>query len=90
LLNVLGVAHHNDRFVGVKRIAAIASTPNAAEEFNMALKSFKTYDIRGRAPDELDDDVAERIGCAYAAVVGAGASSLGTTSVRRALRSLQR
>ncbi|WP_199100148.1 phosphomannomutase [Dyella sp. ASV21] len=38
----------------------------------MALKSFKAYDIRGRIPDELNDDIAQRIGRAYAQVVGQG------------------
>jgi phosphomannomutase len=31
------------------------------------LNCFKAYDIRGRVPDELNEDVAERIGRAYAA-----------------------
>jgi phosphomannomutase/phosphomannomutase/phosphoglucomutase len=30
------------------------------------LQCFKAYDVRGRVPDELDDDVAYRIGRAYA------------------------
>ena len=32
------------------------------------LNCFKAYDIRGRVPDELNDDVATRIGRAYARV----------------------
>ena len=28
---------------------------------------FKAYDVRGRVPEELDDDIAYRIGRAYAA-----------------------
>ncbi|CAN5354277.1 colanic acid biosynthesis phosphomannomutase CpsG [soil metagenome] len=31
------------------------------------LSCFKAYDVRGRVPDELDDDLAYRIGRAYAA-----------------------
>lgn len=31
---------------------------------------FKAYDIRGRVPDELDEDMAYRIGLAYAAEIG--------------------
>jgi phosphomannomutase len=31
-----------------------------------SLTCFKAYDIRGRMPDELNTDVAYRIGCAYA------------------------
>ena len=30
------------------------------------LLCFKAYDVRGRVPEELNDDVAYRIGCAYA------------------------
>lgn len=33
------------------------------------LSCFKAYDVRGRIPDELNPDVARRIGLAYAAVV---------------------
>lgn len=32
------------------------------------LPCFKAYDIRGRMPDELNDELAYRIGCGYAAV----------------------
>jgi phosphomannomutase len=34
-----------------------------------ALSCFKAYDVRGRIPDELNPDIAYRIGRAYAAVV---------------------
>ncbi len=43
----------------------------------MALKSFKAYDIRGRIPDELNIELAERIGRAYAEVVGCGTVVVG-------------
>ncbi len=43
----------------------------------MALKSFKAYDIRGRLPDELNEDMAVRIGRAYAEVVGQGTVVVG-------------
>ena len=33
------------------------------------LKCFKAYDVRGRIPDELNPDIAYRIGRAYARVV---------------------
>ena len=33
------------------------------------LTCFKAYDVRGRIPDELNPDIAYRIGRAYAAVV---------------------
>lgn len=38
----------------------------------MTLKCFKAYDIRGRVPDELNEAIAHRIGCAYAQVIGGG------------------
>jgi phosphomannomutase / phosphoglucomutase len=43
----------------------------------MGLPSFKAYDIRGRIPDELNEDLAHRIGRAYAQVVGQGAIVVG-------------
>jgi phosphomannomutase / phosphoglucomutase len=36
------------------------------------MKCFKAYDIRGRVPDELNDDVAYRLGRAFARTVGGG------------------
>ena len=30
---------------------------------------FKAYDVRGRVPDQLNEDIAERIGRAYATVL---------------------
>ena len=33
----------------------------------MDLSAFKAYDIRGRIPDQLNVDLAEQIGLAYAA-----------------------
>jgi phosphomannomutase len=32
-------------------------------------RCFKAYDIRGRIPDQLNDEIAYRIGRAFAAVV---------------------
>lgn len=43
----------------------------------MALKSFKAYDIRGRIPDELNVALAERIGRAFAQIVGKGSVVVG-------------
>ena len=43
----------------------------------MALKAFKAYDIRGRLPDELNVDLARRVGRAYAQVVGQGVVVVG-------------
>ncbi|AZZ94852.1 phosphomannomutase [Hahella sp. KA22] len=37
----------------------------------MDLSCFKAYDIRGRVPDQLNNDIAERIGRAYVEVTGA-------------------
>lgn len=36
------------------------------------MKCFKAYDIRGRVPDELNADIAYRIGSAFARTVGEG------------------
>ena len=33
------------------------------------INCFKAYDVRGRVPEELDEDIAYRIGRAYAAFV---------------------
>ena len=42
----------------------------------MTLPAFKAYDIRGRVPDELNEDLARRIGVALAAhAVGYESSS---------------
>lgn len=30
---------------------------------------FKAYDVRGRVPDQLNEDIARRIGCAYAEIL---------------------
>jgi phosphomannomutase / phosphoglucomutase len=43
----------------------------------MALNCFKAYDIRGRLFGELNEGLAERIGRAYAEVVGAGSIVVG-------------
>jgi phosphomannomutase/phosphoglucomutase len=41
------------------------------------IRCFKAYDVRGRVPDELNEDVAHRIGRATAEVLGDGAVVLG-------------
>jgi phosphomannomutase / phosphoglucomutase len=41
------------------------------------MRCFKAYDVRGRVPDELNDDVAYRIGRATADVLGDGPVVLG-------------
>jgi phosphomannomutase/phosphoglucomutase len=43
----------------------------------MPLPAFKAYDIRGRVPDELDEDLARRIGVALAGMLDAGPVVLG-------------
>ncbi len=43
----------------------------------MTLPAFKAYDIRGRVPDELDEDLARRIGRALASVLNPGPVVLG-------------
>ncbi|WP_199535965.1 phosphomannomutase [Dyella solisilvae] len=41
------------------------------------MKCFKAYDIRGRVPDELNEDIAYRLGRAFARTVGTGAVVVG-------------
>ncbi len=41
------------------------------------MKCFKAYDIRGRVPDELNEDIAYRLGRAFAHTIGAGAVVVG-------------
>ncbi|MEO1079297.1 MAG: phosphomannomutase [Pseudomonadota bacterium] len=36
-----------------------------------AIECFKAYDVRGRVPDQLNEDIARRIGRAFADVIGA-------------------
>ena len=38
----------------------------------MSLDCFKAYDVRGRIPDQLNEDIARRIGRAYAVVIQPG------------------
>jgi len=42
-----------------------------------ALECFKAYDVRGRVPDQLNEDIAYRIGRAYAEVVKPGSVVVG-------------
>ena len=41
------------------------------------LTCFKAYDVRGRVPDELNVDIAYRIGRAYAEIVDPGTVVVG-------------
>lgn len=41
------------------------------------MKCFKAYDIRGRVPDELNEDIAYRLGRAFARTVGEGVVAVG-------------
>lgn len=43
----------------------------------MELRCFKAYDVRGRVPDELNEEIARRIGRATADVLGPGPVVLG-------------
>ena len=42
-----------------------------------SLPCFKAYDVRGRVPDEINEDVAHRIGRAYAEVIDPGSVVVG-------------
>ena len=44
---------------------------------SQAISCFKAYDVRGRIPDELNEDVANRIGKAYAQVIDPGTVVVG-------------
>lgn len=52
------------------------------------MRCFKAYDVRGRVPEELNEDVAYRIGRATAAVLGEGPVVLGR-DIRLSSRALQ-
>lgn len=41
------------------------------------IRCFKSYDVRGRIPDELNEDIARRIGRGYAAVINPGTVVVG-------------
>lgn len=47
---------------------------------SQAISCFKAYDVRGRIPDELNEDVANRIGKAYAQVINPGTVVVGRSS----------
>ena len=38
---------------------------------------FKAYDVRGVYPDQLDEELAERVGRAFVALTGAGSLAIG-------------
>ena len=42
-----------------------------------SLECFKAYDVRGRIPDQLNEDIARRIGQAYAEVIQPGTVVVG-------------
>jgi phosphomannomutase/phosphoglucomutase len=52
------------------------------------MRCFKAYDVRGRVPDELNEDVAYRIGRATADVLGGGPVVLGR-DIRLSSKALQ-
>ncbi|MEK9535024.1 MAG: phosphomannomutase, partial [Halieaceae bacterium] len=43
----------------------------------MSLDCFKAYDVRGRIPDQLNEDIARRIGRAYAEIIQPGSVVVG-------------
>jgi phosphomannomutase/phosphoglucomutase len=47
------------------------------QEYSVNLNCFKAYDIRGRIPDELNADLAHRIGNAIAGLLGPGPMVVG-------------
>jgi phosphomannomutase len=69
---VLGAAGgRTDRLRRARRIRAAlgilaASATTNLKTMAIAIKCFKAYDVRGRVPSELDEDITYRIGRAYA------------------------
>lgn len=51
------------------RYTAVDQPENERLMQHREITCFKAYDVRGRVPDELDEDIAYRIGRAYAAFV---------------------
>src|SRR5580692_11051387 len=47
------------------------------KESMSTLRCFKAYDVRGRIPDELNEDLAYQIGQAYAALIKPGRVAVG-------------
>ena len=45
------------------------------------IRCFKSYDVRGRIPDELNENIAQRIGRAYAEVINPGTVEIGRAHV---------
>ncbi len=67
-----------DEKENVKTMEPSASTFATGQNgISGGLACFKTYDIRGRVPDELNSDLARQIGRAYAAVYQPAAVALG-------------
>jgi len=47
---------------------AIVKWPYSGESMTSSLNCFKAYDVRGKVPEELDKELAYKIGQAYAAI----------------------
>src|ERR1700754_1767306 len=52
--------------------AGILNENSGSFRWAAPMKCFKAYDIRGRVPDELNEDIAYRLGRAFARTVDAG------------------
>ena len=58
------------------------------EPERMNLNCFKAYDIRGKVPEELNEELAWRIGRAYADEIQPGAVVVGPPAARDAVRDM--
>ena len=58
----------------------------AASDLSSLSKIFKAYDVRGLVPEQLDPELAERIGAAFAAFVVTDPATTGTVLIARDMR----
>src|SRR3954447_22425317 len=65
---------------------ALGSQAMAPSDLASLSKLFKAYDIRGLVPEQLDPDLAERIGAAYGAFVATDPQTDGRVLVARDMR----
>ena len=63
--------------IRVERRAATGNSPRTADLTMEKLSCFKAYDVRGRVPGELNEDLAYRIGRAYAAFLSPARVAVG-------------
>ena len=65
---------------GVERVTARSADPRLPRHADSRPRDLKAYDIRGLYGEQIDGDVAERIGRAFARVLGGPARQAGRAS----------